>query len=94
MYVVIMTSTVEVVLIFVMFIAVLVLPLLLVLRMLLYRSPTLISYNTLLQSYGKMGAYEHSLGVLQQMCTRCGNHTQSPQCAKLQTTPCLACGIE
>lgn len=65
------------------------LPLLLVLHMLLYRSPTLISYNTLLQSYGKMGAYEHSLGVLQQMCTRCGDHTQSAQIATPCSTSCF-----
>jgi pentatricopeptide repeat protein len=58
-------------------------------------SPTLISYNTLLQSYGKMGAYEHSLGVLQQMCTRCGNHTQSAQCAKHPITrPCSTAGFQ
>lgn len=33
-------------------------------------SPTLISFNTLLHSYAKMGAWQDSLAVLQHMCTR------------------------
>jgi pentatricopeptide repeat protein len=34
-------------------------------------SPTLISFNTLLQAYAKMGAWQDSLTVLQHMCARC-----------------------
>jgi pentatricopeptide repeat protein len=34
-------------------------------------SPSLISYNTLLHAYAKMGAWQESLGLLQHMCTRC-----------------------
>jgi pentatricopeptide repeat protein len=33
-------------------------------------SPSLISYNTLLHAYAKMGAWQESLGLLQHMCTR------------------------
>ncbi|WIA39598.1 hypothetical protein OEZ86_005682 [Tetradesmus obliquus] len=32
-------------------------------------SPSLISYNTLLHAYAKMGAWQESLGLLQHMCT-------------------------
>jgi pentatricopeptide repeat protein len=33
-------------------------------------SPSLISYNTLLHAYAKMGAWHESLALLQHLCTR------------------------
>jgi pentatricopeptide repeat protein len=33
-------------------------------------SPSLISYNTLLHAYAKMGAWQESLALLQHLCTR------------------------
>lgn len=33
-------------------------------------SPSLISYNTLLHAYAKMGAWQESLALLQHLCSR------------------------